>query len=81
MAMSSTARSAVLQVRTPNGQITKLRSQETRAAGHYASPSITYSRIRQQPSGSSEPPGAPPFTGEDVEDVGRPRKRDRPPVM
>jgi hypothetical protein len=26
-------------------------------------------------------PGAPPFTGEDVEDVGRPRKRDRPPVM
>ena len=26
-------------------------------------------------------PGAPPFTGEDVEDVGRPRKRDTPPVM
>jgi hypothetical protein len=26
-------------------------------------------------------PGAPPFTGEDVEDVGRPRKRDKPPVM
>ena len=26
-------------------------------------------------------PGAPPFTGEDVDDVGRPRKRDRPPVM
>jgi hypothetical protein len=26
-------------------------------------------------------PGAPPFTGEDVEDVGRPRKRDAPPVM
>jgi hypothetical protein len=26
-------------------------------------------------------PGAPPFTGEDVEDVGRPRKRDPPPVM
>ena len=25
-------------------------------------------------------PGAPPFTGEDVEDVGRPRDR-RPPVM
>ena len=25
--------------------------------------------------------GAPPFTGEDVEDVGRPSKRDRPPVM
>jgi hypothetical protein len=26
-------------------------------------------------------PGAPPFTGEDVEDVGRPRKRDTPTVM
>ena len=26
-------------------------------------------------------PGAPPFTGEDVEDVGRPRQRDIPPVM
>ena len=26
-------------------------------------------------------PAAPPFTGEDVEDVGRPRKRDTPPVM
>jgi hypothetical protein len=26
-------------------------------------------------------PGAPPFTGEDVEDVKRPRKRDTPPVM
>jgi hypothetical protein len=26
-------------------------------------------------------PGAPPFTGEDVEDVERPRKRDTPPVM
>jgi hypothetical protein len=26
-------------------------------------------------------PGAPPFTGEDVEDVGRRRKRDTPPVM
>ena len=26
-------------------------------------------------------PGAPPFTGEDVEDVGRWRERDRPPVM
>jgi hypothetical protein len=26
-------------------------------------------------------PCAPPFTGEDVEDVGRPRKRDTPPVM
>jgi hypothetical protein len=26
-------------------------------------------------------PGAPPFTGEDVEDVGHPRKRDTPPVM
>jgi hypothetical protein len=26
-------------------------------------------------------PGAPPFTGEDVEDVGRPRQRDRPPSM
>lgn len=26
-------------------------------------------------------PGAPPFTGEDVEDVGRPRRRDTPPVM
>jgi hypothetical protein len=28
-------------------------------------------------------PGAPPFTGEDVEDVGRRRERDRdrPPVM
>jgi hypothetical protein len=23
-------------------------------------------------------PGAPPFTGEDVEDAGRPRKRDTP---
>jgi hypothetical protein len=26
-------------------------------------------------------PGAPPFTGEDVEDVGGPRKRDTPAVM
>jgi hypothetical protein len=26
-------------------------------------------------------PSAPPFTGEDVEDVGRPHKRDTPPVM
>jgi hypothetical protein len=26
-------------------------------------------------------PAAPPFTGEDVEDVGRPRKRDRPTTM
>jgi hypothetical protein len=26
-------------------------------------------------------PGAPPFTGEDVEDVGHPRKRETPPVM
>jgi hypothetical protein len=26
-------------------------------------------------------PGAPPFTGEDVEDVGRPRKRDTPTLM
>ena len=26
-------------------------------------------------------PDAPPFTGEDVEDVGRLRKRDTPPVM
>jgi hypothetical protein len=26
-------------------------------------------------------PGALPFTGEDVEDVGRPRTRDTPPVM
>ena len=26
-------------------------------------------------------PGAPPFTGEDVEDVDRPRKRERPPLM
>ena len=26
-------------------------------------------------------PGAPPFTGEDVEDTGRPRKPDPPPVM
>jgi hypothetical protein len=26
-------------------------------------------------------PGAPPFTGEDVEDVGRPRKRDTPPAV
>ena len=25
--------------------------------------------------------GAPPFAGEDVEDVGPPRKRDTPPVM
>jgi hypothetical protein len=25
-------------------------------------------------------PGAPPLTGEDVEDIGRPRKRDTPPV-
>jgi hypothetical protein len=32
------------------------------------------------PEGPSGP-GAPPFTGEDVEDVGHPRKRDRPPVM
>ena len=23
-------------------------------------------------------PGAPPFTGEDVEDLGRPKKRDQP---
>lgn len=26
-------------------------------------------------------PGTPPFTGEDVEDVGRPHKRDPPTVM
>jgi hypothetical protein len=26
-------------------------------------------------------PGVPPFTGEDVEDVGRPKKRDRPTPM
>jgi hypothetical protein len=32
---------------------------------------------REAPDG----PGAPPFTGEDVEDVGRPSKRDPPPVM
>jgi hypothetical protein len=35
---------------------------------------------RDHPQAPSDP-GAPPFTGEDVEDVGRPRKRDTPPVM
>ena len=33
-----------------------------------------------QPDGPTGP-GSPPFTGEDVEDVGRPRKPEPPPVM
>ena len=35
----------------------------------------------RDPPEAPNSPGAPPFTGEDVEDVGRPRKRDTPPVM
>ena len=31
--------------------------------------------------GAPGDPGTPPFTGEDVEDVGRPRKREPPTVM
>jgi hypothetical protein len=34
-------------------------------------------------SGEDTPdnPTAPPFTGEDVEDMGRPRRRERPPLI
>ena len=83
MAMSSTARSAVLQVRTPPNS-PECKAQEP---GDKGEPDIKRPPDSDIPEFDSDHPeapnrpGAPPFTGEDVEDVGRSRKRDRPPVM
>jgi hypothetical protein len=55
--------------------------------GDNGEPDIKRPPDSDTPEFDSDPPeapngrGAPPFTGEDVEDVGRPRKRDTPPVM
>ena len=83
MAMSSTARSAVLQVRTPpNGP--NFKAQQP---GDTGQPEIKRPPQSDTPEFESDHPeapnrpGAPPFTGEDVEDVGRPREPARPPVM
>jgi hypothetical protein len=82
MAMSSTAGSWCCRSRAPDGQ--EYKAQET---GDTGDPDIKRPPDSDTPEfGSDHPgapnrPGAPPFTGEDVEDVGRPGERDRPPVM
>ena len=83
MAMSVTVGSAAPQVRTPPGG-PRYKAQEP---GDKGEPDMKRPPDSDIPEFDSDPPeapnrpGAPPFTGEDVEDVGRPRERDRPPVM
>ena len=82
MAMSSTAGSGCCRSELPDGQ--EYKAQEP---GDEGVPDIKRPPDSDMPEfGSDDPevpnrPGAPPFTGEDVEDVGRPGERDRPPVM
>jgi hypothetical protein len=60
---------------------------EAQEPGHEDEPDIKRPPDSEVPEFDSDHPeapngpGAPPFTGEDVEDVGGPRKRDTPPVM
>jgi hypothetical protein len=82
MAMSSTAGSGCCWSEPPDGQEYKAQEPEDKGG-----PDIKRPPDSDIPEfGSDHPeapnrPGAPPFTGEDVEDVGRPGERDRPPVM
>jgi hypothetical protein len=84
MALSPTAGSAVLQVRTPpNGP-----NYTAQEPGDKGEPDIERPPDSDIPEFDSDhadtpnrPPRAPPFTGADVEDVGRRRERDRPSVM
>lgn len=58
---------------------------EAQETGEPDSPDIDRPPDQDLPDPGEEqgdtPPDAPPFTGEDIEDVGPPRKRDRPTPM
>jgi hypothetical protein len=80
--MSSKARSAVLQVRTPpNGPTYKAQEPDKGEPDIKRPPESDVPEFDSDHPEAPNRPGAPPFTGEDVEDTGRPRERHRPPVM
>lgn len=83
MAMSSTVGSGLPQVRTPPVG-PRYEAQEPGDKGEpdiHRPPDSDISEFDSDQPETPNRPGAPPFTGEDVEDVGRPRERDRRPVM
>jgi hypothetical protein len=83
MAMSFTVGSAAPQVRTPPDE-PRYKAQEPGDKGEpdmKRPPDADIPEFADDRPEAPNRPGAPPFTGEDVEDVGRPRERDRRPIM
>ena len=82
MPTSSTAASGCCRSEPPDGQ--EYKAQEPGDKGDSDIKRPPDSDIpefgRDHPEAPNRP-GAPPFTGEDVEDVGRPGERGRPSLM